>query len=93
MLTSVMKCEIFLPDARSLKDKRQVRSSLLQRMKARNISAVEAEKADVHKQLVLLLSFVSLSEREAKEKWEGILDLIYEFSEHVHVEEEIFYLE
>lgn len=92
-MVQALRIELFLPEIQSLKDKRQVRQSLTQRLKAMNISVIEYDRADDHKHLILLLAYVSLGENEARDKRDKVLELISQESEHVTVEQEALYLD
>lgn len=84
----VMKLSIYLPFVQSLKEKRKIRSSLIDRYKKMNISAIEMADQDLQNHLVLLLSYCALSGSSLEDKKIKILDLAYEASEHIKLEEE-----
>ena len=85
-LVSAYRVEIYLPYVASLKEKRRVRSLLLSRLKAMNISAIEMEDQDTINYLVLLLSFASLDKGARDLRKDRVLELLYSESEHVKIE-------
>ncbi len=89
-LVTVLKVRIYLPYVDNLKEKRKVRFSLLSRIKAQNISAIEVEDQDLRNYLVLLLSFTSLDRGAALTKKKKLEDLFFENSQHVTIEGEEF---
>lgn len=93
MLIYAIKISIYLPEAQSLKEKRKVRNSLVDRLGQRNLSIMESGRQEEHQHLELLLSYVSLGEEQAKKKRELILELVNAFSEHVQVEEDVLFVE
>ena len=93
MLIFAMKAELYLPQIHSLKEKRQIRRSLVDRLMVKNISVIEAGRQDEHHHLLLLLCYGALGEQEAKKKKDFILELFYEVSEHINVEDELISVE
>ncbi len=76
MFIAAAKMKIYIEWSFSLKDKRQVRYSLKDRLrKDWNVSVSEVEKQDSHKELVLGISSVQISETSA----ENFLQNIEEF--------------
>ena len=73
------KLTFHIPDAGSLKDKRQVRRSLIEKAKQRfNVSISEVDVQDVHQKLVLGIAVVSSEATHA----ENSLDEIIRFLEN-----------
>ncbi len=93
MLIFAMKADLYLPDLHSLKEKRKIRHSLVEKIKARNTSVIESGHQDEHQHLQLLLSFASLSEQEAQKKKDFILELFYEVTEHVNLVDDLISVE
>lgn len=83
MLIFAMKADLYLPELHSLKEKRKIRHSLVEKIKARNISVIESGRQDEHQHLELLLSFASLGEQEAQKKKDFILALFDEVTMHI----------
>ncbi len=84
----IIKLKIYLPFVTNLKEKRKIRLSLIDRFKKMNISAIEMADQNLQNHLVLLLSYSSLDKVSLESKRDKILELVYEFSEHLVVEEE-----
>ncbi len=78
MLICAMELTIHLPDAASLKDKRQVSKSLIARLQRRfGISAAEVGRQDDRQTLVLGLAVVS----GARQPGERVLESALRFAE------------
>lgn len=87
-LVHMIKADLYLPQVQSLKEKRRIRLSLSQRLKAMNISVIEMQDQDILQRLILLLSYCSLNGGLSTEKREKILELFYEQTDHLVLEEE-----
>lgn len=87
-LVHMIKADLYLPQVHSLKQKRAIRYSLTQRLKAMNVSVIESQDQDILQRLFLLLSYSALNESYAKDKREKILELFYQETEHIRLEEE-----
>lgn len=78
MITLSAKLTLYIPHAASLKDKRQVRRSLIDRIRRRfNASVSEVETQDVHQTLTLGIAVVSGDSAHAQQ----MLDEIIRFAE------------
>ncbi|WP_148868072.1 DUF503 domain-containing protein [Thermosediminibacter litoriperuensis] len=77
MVVGVMTVEIFLGDAFSLKEKRQVVKSIIERLKSRfNVSVAEVEKQDDKRWAVIGLACVSNSGEHVNRQLDHILDFM-----------------
>lgn len=75
MHVAILKARIHVPEARSLKDKRQVVKSLLERAHQRfGVAAAEVEDQDVHRIAVLGFAAVSGSLSHAREVLGKVLE-------------------
>lgn len=64
----IIDCIIYLQDVHSLKEKRQIKQSLLATLKNRfNLSVQETDAQDTWQTLVLTLSYVAITPKEASE--------------------------
>lgn len=71
----ILDIEVYLPYSESLKDKRQIRRSVVDRLKARyNISIAETQKQDSRKELVLTIAYVAISASNALNIREKIIE-------------------
>jgi uncharacterized protein len=69
--------EIFLPAARSLKDKRQVVKSLIQRMRNRhNVAVAEVDHQDLWQRSTIALAAVASSQKPIDAMFQAILNEI-----------------
>ena len=77
MHVATLQVRLHLPDARSLKDKRQVVRSILDRARTRfRVAAAEIDENDVHRIAVLGFAAVSGSAAHAEEVVEKLLDAL-----------------
>jgi len=77
MIVAVALCELHIPFAQSLKDKRMVVKSLRDKLRHRfEISAAEVGLNDVHQRARLGLCFVSLDDATADAALERILHFV-----------------
>jgi uncharacterized protein YlxP (DUF503 family) len=84
--------ELHLPAAQSLKDKRQVVKSLIQRLKNRyNISIIEAGQLDLWQRAGFALVFFALSQTEAVQSLAKIKNFIEQVTEAEIIKYETFY--
>lgn len=75
MHVGVLHVRLHLPEARSLKDKRQVVRSILDRARSRyRVAAAEVEEQDIHRIAVLGFAAVSESHHHAQEVVTKILE-------------------
>ncbi|MDA1194007.1 MAG: DUF503 domain-containing protein [Planctomycetota bacterium] len=75
MHVGVLHVRLHLPDARSLKDKRQVVRSILDRARSTyRVAAAEVDEQDIHRIAVLGFASVSNSRHHAEEVVQKILD-------------------
>ncbi|MDL2288229.1 DUF503 domain-containing protein [Oscillospiraceae bacterium OttesenSCG-928-F05] len=71
------KLTIHIPWAASLKDKRQVRRSLIDKVRQKfNVSIAEVDTQDVHQTLTLGLAVVSGEHRHARETLDEVVRFI-----------------
>ena len=74
MTIGVCTIEIFIPAARSLKDKRQVLKSLIQRLRNRhNVSVAEIEHQDLWQRSGIAIAVVASSQRPIDALFQRIL--------------------
>lgn len=84
--------ELYLPGASSLKDKRQVIKSLIQRLKNRyNISLLEAYYLDLWQRAGLGLAFLAFNQAEAAKLLDKIKNFIEQTSESEIIKYDKFY--
>lgn len=89
MVTLSTKLVFHLPHSHSLKDKRKVRRSIVERTKHRfNVSIAEVDTQDVLQTLTIGLAVVSGEHYHAKESMEEILRFIEE-----HIDAELITIE
>lgn len=75
MHVALLQVRLHLPDANSLKDKRQVVKSIVDRARSRfRVAAAETDDQDVHRIAVLGFAAVSGSESHAREILSKLLD-------------------
>lgn len=66
-IVGVALVELHLPEARSLKDKRRIVKSLLERLHQRHrVSIAETDHHDLHQRAELVLAAVARTEQEAE---------------------------
>lgn len=74
MTVGICSIEIFIPAARSLKDKRQVLRSLIQRMRNRhNVSVAEVDHQDLWQRSEIAIAAVASSQKPIDAMFQGIL--------------------
>jgi uncharacterized protein YlxP (DUF503 family) len=77
MHVAALEVRLLVPEADSLKDKRQVVRSILDRMRNTfQVAAAEVEEQDVHRTAVLGFAYVSGSRRHAEEVVNKVLEAI-----------------
>ena len=77
MHVALLQVRLHVPDASSLKEKRQVVKSILDRARHRfQVAAAETDEQDVHRIAVLGFAAVSGSESHAREKMTKLLDAL-----------------
>lgn len=77
MIVGLLRCECFIANAQSLKDKRRVIKSVLERAKNRfNIAASEVGGQDVWQRTTLAFVTVSSSKKIADAELQNILTII-----------------
>ncbi|GFP77488.1 MULTISPECIES: DUF503 domain-containing protein [Clostridium] len=82
MIIGTAEVTIRIPWAKSLKEKRMVAKSLIQRVKNKfNVSISEVEHQDNHKLLVLGIATVSNSSSHANNSLNEVVDFIYDNTE------------
>jgi uncharacterized protein YlxP (DUF503 family) len=75
MVVGVLQVELFLGDARSLKDKRRVISSLKERLhRSCSVAAAEVDRHDAHQVAVLGLVTVSNESGHAQSVLDGVVE-------------------
>jgi uncharacterized protein YlxP (DUF503 family) len=78
MVVAIAVAELHLPGARSLKDKRRVVKSLVERMHQRyRVSVAETDFHDLHQRAEIAIAAVGRAERELEELMQqlrGLLD-------------------
>lgn len=79
MHIGVLQVRLHIPEARSLKDKRRVVKSILERARQRHgVSSAEVDEQDVHRIAVLGFAYVSGSYHHAQEVVHKLLDILRE---------------
>lgn len=77
MHIGVLHVRLHVPEAHSLKDKRRVVKSILERAKQRyGVSAAEVDEQDIHRIAVLGFAYVSGSHHHAQEVVHKLLDVL-----------------
>ncbi|HEY5583097.1 MAG TPA: DUF503 domain-containing protein [Ruminiclostridium sp.] len=85
MIVSTLRIKLYAPNCHSLKDKRMIVKSLLQRARNKfNISIAETEEQDYHQTIVIGVACVSNNKVQAN----SVLDEVMRFIE-VNTEAEI----
>tara|TARA_B100000029_G_scaffold516253_1_gene627998 strand:+ start:7226 stop:7507 length:282 start_codon:yes stop_codon:yes gene_type:complete len=78
MIVGVCKIELFLPQSRSLKAKRQVLKSLKDRIRNRfNVSIAEVDHQDLWQRGTLALAIVSGEKKYVNRMMQQILAIVY----------------
>ena len=81
MYTASAKLSFHIPQANSLKDKRQVCRSLIDKTKRRyNVSIAEVDMQDVHQRLCIGIAVVSGENSHAEKSLDGIIRYMEEHS-------------
>lgn len=73
----LLEISLYLPYAHSLKDKRQVKRSLVDSLRKLNLSVSETEDQDLHQKLSLSMAYVALDEGAAKKMIQTIEEHLY----------------
>ncbi|PKM83588.1 MAG: DUF503 domain-containing protein [Firmicutes bacterium HGW-Firmicutes-13] len=82
MIIGICRIEIFLPNSQSLKEKRRVLKSLIQKLRQKfNISIAEIENQDKWQKTTLAIVCVSSSSRFVNKVIEQILNEIEKFND------------
>ncbi len=82
MIVGVLICELFIPQSRSLKDKRQVIKSLINKtQKNFNISIVELDHHELWQRATLGLSSISNSQKAIEKVFNQVENLFEESDE------------
>jgi len=77
MIVGTVEIRIFLPDARTLKDKRRVLSSLKDRIRGRfNVSVAEVEDQDMIQSATLAVAQVSNDSRYVNGALDKLVDMV-----------------
>ncbi|HLX07057.1 MAG TPA: DUF503 domain-containing protein [Thermoanaerobaculia bacterium] len=77
MIVGVVSCELHLPSSRSLKDKRRVVKSLIDRIFQRfRVSIAETDFHDLHQRAEISIAIVTQKEAEMEKLMEHIRDLV-----------------
>lgn len=77
MVVGISVCELHLPAARSLKDKRRVVKSLVERIHRRcRVSVAETDFQDLHQRAEISIAVVGNGERELSDLMEQLRGLI-----------------
>ncbi len=82
MFVLAVEVDLRIPQARSLKDKRQVVTSLLELSRRRfAVSAAEVDHQEVHQRATLGVAVVASSARQAEEVMDSVEDLVWSRAE------------
>lgn len=77
MIVGISIFELHLPQARSLKQKRKVVKSLVERIHKRfKVSVIESDHHDLHQRAEIAIALVALSDGEAGRIFDTIRDLV-----------------
>ena len=77
MVVGTLRVELLIPNSRSLKDKRRVVRSVIDRMRHRfHVAAAEVEDNDVHNHAVLGFAAVSNDSRHARAVMSQVLEFL-----------------
>jgi uncharacterized protein YlxP (DUF503 family) len=77
MIVGVVSFELHLPESRSLKDKRRVIKSLIERVFQRyRVSIAETRFHDLHQRAEITIAVVTLKEADMEKLFEHIRDLV-----------------
>jgi len=77
MIVGVMRIDLAILEARTLKDKRRAIKSLKQRLRDRfNVSVAEVDCHDVHKRCILGLAMVSTETRSTHSQFDLMVELV-----------------
>lgn len=86
MIVGVCEIELHLPDATSLKAKRSILKSLLERLhNTFNVSAAEVEKQDLWQSAVIGVAVVSNSAVHARQQLNNILNWIETYFPNIYI--------
>lgn len=90
MLIGVCRVTISIPESFSLKEKRKVKRSIVDRVRAKfNVSIAEVESQEIWNELVLGISMVSTESKHIYEVMSEIIKLIEEQKEAELIDYEI----
>ena len=90
MYTITAKLTFYIPHSNSLKDKRQVRRSLVEKTKNRyNVSIAEVDTQDIHQTLTIGLALVSGEYAHAKESLDAVVRYMEEYADAELVDVEL----
>jgi uncharacterized protein YlxP (DUF503 family) len=79
MILGSLRIELFIPTAHSLKDKRSVVKSILQRLRNEfNVSTAEVDHQDRWQIAVIGVACVSSDRRYAEQQLHAVVDWLYE---------------
>ena len=73
MIVGICTVELYIPYAHSLKDKRQVLRSLLERMRRHNVSVAEVAHQDLWQRAGIAIAAVGSSQKPLDAMFQGIL--------------------
>jgi uncharacterized protein YlxP (DUF503 family) len=77
MITGVMKAQLYLHGVTSLKDKRRIVKSVIERLKSRfNVSVSEVDHNDVKTSAVIAMAVVSNDTRFVNQQLDKIIDFM-----------------
>ncbi len=77
MIVGVVSCELHLPESRSLKDKRRVVKSLIDRIFQRyRVSVAETAFQELHQRAEISIAMVTQKEAEVERMMEHLRDLL-----------------
>ncbi len=90
MLVGICKVVISIPESFSLKEKRKVKRSIIDKVRARfNVSIAEVESQDIWNELVLGISMISTESKHIYEVMSEVIKVIEEYKEAELVDYEI----
>lgn len=84
MIVGAVKIELFLPECRSLKAKRQIVKSLIGRLQSRyNISIAEVDFHDLWQRAAIGICYVSQEEHQVRQILQKIEEILHNLNDAV----------
>lgn len=94
MVAGALIIELFLPGCASLKDKRQIIKSIMERTKARyNVSITEVDYHDLWQRATLGVAYASQTHHQAEKLLNKVSSYIENLNKATIIKEELFFLQ